>query len=254
MANQKSVCDLTDAELCREEAEAMGLEEYGDSGYYTNWELDPDNMLTLILCKQGRGRLVLTTTLLAIRKHDPCTDGWEKLRKHLGPRWPQDKKLPISTILDSNGLSDALWALRAVPESTEKRRIVSLFLADCLARVLCEDDDSRSLAVIGALRRHADTPLTAEEWREIETAAWAACAARASCSATFAAWDAAWAADRDARGAAWATAKAASAARDARVNRDARYSWDTRVAELRWQVRRLRAYLAGETPAPVKIM
>ena len=63
----------------------------------------------------------MKTTLNAIRAHRPCADGWFKLLKHLSTvegvgvgSLDEDKPMPIATILYSNGISDALWCLRAV--------------------------------------------------------------------------------------------------------------------------------------------
>ena len=54
-----------------------------------------------------------TTTLSEIRAQGPCEDGWQKLMKHLGKTKADDAPLELLTILDSNGLDDALWCLRA---------------------------------------------------------------------------------------------------------------------------------------------
>ena len=56
----------------------------------------------------------MRTTLSEIRKHQPCKDGWEQLLRHLNKTRPDDEPLPLETILDANGLGDALWCLRAV--------------------------------------------------------------------------------------------------------------------------------------------
>jgi len=53
------------------------------------------------------------TTLNEIREHAPCREGWEKLLAHLGKTKADDEPLPLLTILESNGLDDALWCLRA---------------------------------------------------------------------------------------------------------------------------------------------
>ena len=55
----------------------------------------------------------MNTTLNAIREHSPCADGWAKLLRHLGKTQADDDPLPILTVLESNGIDDALWALRA---------------------------------------------------------------------------------------------------------------------------------------------
>ena len=56
---------------------------------------------------------MIYTTLNHIREHSPCTDGWRKLLKHLGKTEADDDPLAYSTILESNGLDDVLWCLRA---------------------------------------------------------------------------------------------------------------------------------------------
>ena len=62
------------------------------------------------------------TTLNQIRSHSPCTLGWAKLLKHLGKTSADDEPLSLLTILDSNGLDDAIWCLRteATPERTQR--------------------------------------------------------------------------------------------------------------------------------------
>lgn len=58
---------------------------------------------------------MIYTTLARIREHSPCEDGWKKLCKSLGGIRNYGKDTPVSLlqILDSNGLNDALWCLRA---------------------------------------------------------------------------------------------------------------------------------------------
>lgn len=53
-----------------------------------------------------------TTTLNRIRDYDPCPTGWTRLLCHLGKTQADDEPLAFSTILDSNGLADALWCCR----------------------------------------------------------------------------------------------------------------------------------------------
>jgi hypothetical protein len=59
----------------------------------------------------------MKTTLNLIRSHSPCTSRWEKLLKYLGKTKADDEPLSIATILESNGLDDAVWCLRAVEKS-----------------------------------------------------------------------------------------------------------------------------------------
>ena len=62
----------------------------------------------------------MKTTLKAIRAHHPCEDGWEKLLKHLGKTKEDDEPLDLLTVLESNGLDDALWCLRAIDKKHDK--------------------------------------------------------------------------------------------------------------------------------------
>jgi hypothetical protein len=57
----------------------------------------------------------MTTTLNQIRSHRPCTEVWPKLLKHLGKTQGDDEPLSLLTILESNGLDDAIWCLRTEP-------------------------------------------------------------------------------------------------------------------------------------------
>ena len=74
----------------------------------------------------------LYTTINHIKKHHPCENGYIKLRRALGKGWGDNDKISFVQILDSNGLADALWALRAVPDSQkeERDRICRLMAAD----------------------------------------------------------------------------------------------------------------------------
>ena len=62
------------------------------------------------------------TTLNEIRSHRPCQDGWAKLLKYLNKTSADDQPLSLSTVLDSNGLDDAIWCLRTepTPERTQQ--------------------------------------------------------------------------------------------------------------------------------------
>jgi hypothetical protein len=147
----------------------------------------------------------MKTTLNAIRKHGPCEEGWKKLLKNLGKTQADDEPLSIVTILDSNGLDDALWCLRAV---TGHDREIRLYAAWCARQVQSLMTDPRSLAALDVAERYAQGLATDEDLRTAGAAAWAAAGA-----AGAAAWDAARAA---AGAAAWDAARAAwDAARDA---------------------------------------
>jgi len=146
-----------------------------------------------------------TTTLSRIRAGSPCQDGWAKLLAYIGKTKADDEELSLLTVLESNGLDDALWVLScAMPDDRLARhfqawcaeQVLPIFEADC-------PDDGRIANQIAMLRNDSATE---GERAAASDAAWAA------------AWDAARAAARAAaRSAAWGAASdaARSAARDA---------------------------------------
>ena len=168
-----------------------------------------------------------TTTLNAIRAASPCMDGWEKLLSHLGKTKADDEPLPLLTILDSNGLDDALWVLSRAMQP-EHDRLLRHLQAWCAEQVLHlfeakRPGDTRVRDQIATLRNDAathderDAALDAARDAALDAARDAARDA-----AGYAAWAAAWAAAGDAaraaaRTAAWAAARTAArtAARDA---------------------------------------
>ncbi len=153
-----------------------------------------------------------TTTLNLIRAAKPCEDGWRKLLSGLGKTRADDEPLPLLSVLDINGLDDALWVLSyAMPDD----RLARHFQAWCAEQVLHlfeaeHPGDLRVREQIAMLRNDAAT--------EAERAA-------ARYAASAAAWDAAsaaaWDAARAARDAAWAAARAAARAAAWAAARDA---------------------------------
>lgn len=179
----------------------------------------------------------MITTLKAIKKHDPELAVWCKLLRHLGKTEADDEPLSIATILDNNGLDDALLCLRAVKG---RDREIGLYAVWCARQAQHLMRDPRSLTALDVAERYAngmatDAELSVAEqaamdavedarttaWRaDAWTAAWAADAAWAAVDAAWtlraavrtAAWAAAWAAEAaaaetSAEGAAWYTAR-----------------------------------------------
>jgi len=175
---------------------------------------------------------MLHTTLALLHQHGACTNGYRKLVRHLGgsKAWPADRPIPLTTVLDSNGIDDAIWCLRAVlPEQEQERdRIARLFAADCAEAVLPLFErafplDARPRLAIEAARRLARDPSTAAATAgaaaayaalaAADSAGVAAYAALAAADSAGAAADAALAAADSAGAAADAAARAAAAAR-----------------------------------------
>ena len=154
------------------------------------------------------------TTLTEIREHSPCTSGWSKLLKSLGKTHADDEPLALEHILDSNGLDDALWALRAVKGHDKDLR---LFACQCARLVLpiYEEkypEDNRPRKAIEAAEKFALGRIDeAELEKAARAAADAAYVADVSCAAYTAA-RAAYVAAYVARAAAYAAARAADVA------------------------------------------
>ena len=161
----------------------------------------------------------MKTTLNKIRSHSPCASGWARLLKNLRKTCADDEPLAITTILDSNGVDDALWCLRAVDGHQKEMR---LYAVDCARSVQHLMKDARSVAAIDVAERHAYGLATDSELAAAARAA--AAASRASARAT--ARDTAWAAARDT---AWDTTRstACDAACDAARDTAWATAWDS---------------------------
>ncbi len=166
----------------------------------------------------------MLTTLNAIRSHNPCTKGWKKLLANLGKIKADDEPLSILDVLNSNGLDDALWCLRAVEGHD---REIMLYGVWCARQVQHLMTNPRSVAALDVAERFANGAATRDELVSACAAAWAA--AWAAGDAAWAAGDAgaaAWAAWAAARAAAWAAARAAGAAAGAAAWEAARNAGD----------------------------
>ena len=132
---------------------------------------------------------MITTTLKAIKAHGPCKEGWLKLVKALGGvrKYGLTTPLPLLTILESNGLSDALWALRAVQGNDKEVWLLSCDFAEHALRYF-EDkypDDKRPRIAIEVARRFIEGTATLDDLIQARSAAYlAAHAAQADASAS----------------------------------------------------------------------
>jgi hypothetical protein len=142
----------------------------------------------------------MKTTLNKIRQHSPCKDGWGKLLKHLDKTCADDVELSLLTILESNGIDDALWCLRAVDGFDKEKRLMAVAFA---REVQHSMTDRRSIAALDVAERFAHGDATVEELK-----AAAAYDAAYTAAYTAAAYDAAY--DAAAADAAWAAYAAAT--------------------------------------------
>ena len=139
-----------------------------------------------------------TTTLAKIRAARPCglaiggTLGYQLLAKTLGKDYGDDTPITVAQIIESNGLDDALWCLRTIPEFDNLWRH---FAVDCAERVAHLMTDERSKNALTVARQHAMGLATVDKLDAAWAAAWDSAGAAAG-AARDAARDSAWATAR----------------------------------------------------------
>jgi hypothetical protein len=160
----------------------------------------------------------ITITLNKIREHSPCASGWEKLLASKGKTKADDEEFPLLDVLESNGLDDALWCLRCLPEHQNLWRKYAVWCANQVRHLM---KDERSTNAIEVAWKHANGEATDEElaaaWDAARDAAGAAAGDAAGAAARAASRAASRAAARDAaraasRAAAWDAARDAAGA------------------------------------------
>ena len=156
--------------------------------------------------------MTVTTTLNKIKQHDPCSDGWKKLLKHLGKTQADDEEFPMSIIIESNGLYDCLWALRSRPDLSN---LWKLFAVKCARQVEHLMTDDRSINALNVAERHAQGKATDDELSAAYAAARAAAAnTYVAYANAYVAYANAYAASASASDAAYAYANAYAASRE----------------------------------------
>lgn len=200
---------------------------------------------------------MLTTTLTLLRQKKACADGYKRLLHHLGGAklHGANTPIPLTVVLDSNGLADAVWYLRAVPldEIEQRDQLARLFACGCAERVLANYEalypsDKRPRDCINTAKRFALGTATVEErnaaWSAAESAARSAAWSVAESTVWSAAWTAVWsAAESAAWSAAWSAAQSAAGAAAWSAAWSAAQSAAASAAERLWQAARLRDYL-----------
>ena len=156
-------------------------------------------------------KIKLTTTFELLRLNHACESGYKTLAKNLGGinKYGKDTEINLLQILESNGVQDALWSLRACKED-EKIKIAQHIACDCAEAVLYiyEKYNNKNTAPRNAIE------IARKVIRgELPASAAADASARAAYDAAYAAYDAAArAASAAAYDAAYDDARAASAA------------------------------------------
>ena len=79
---------------------------------------------------------MLFTTFNKLHKNHACTEGYQKLARSLGGvnEYGKDTLIPLDKIIESNGLQDTIWSLRATTESSEN--LLTEFVCKCAEHVL----------------------------------------------------------------------------------------------------------------------
>jgi len=168
------------------------------------------------------------TTLNEILRYKPCgqnskgATGFSKLLKFLGKEQADDEPLSFITILESNGILDAIWCLRVLPDCDLK---VMKFKLLCARRVEHLDESGVAKNTLDVLERFINGDASAGD---LQFAAAAAAYAAAYADAAAAADAAAYAVYAD------AAADAAAYAAYAAAYADAAYA-AARAAELEYQ-------------------
>lgn len=164
----------------------------------------------------------LTTTFKKLHEAGACKSRYTFLREAL-PNVTDDESINLLTILETNGLDDALWALRATEQNCD--RVARLMAADFAEQVIpiwqkYSATNNRPQLAIKAARDFAKGLITEEQLSAESAAAWSASwDARDNAIAAMDAARATWAAALSAARAPWAAAlyaaRAARAAGDA---------------------------------------
>jgi hypothetical protein len=183
---------------------------------------------------------MITITLNKIRACDPCEDVWKTLLKSKGVSADYDAEFPLTDVIESNGLDDALWCVRCLPEYNRLWRKYAVWCARQVEHLMVDQRSHYALDVAG---RHADGMATDAELAAARAAASAAVCA-AVCAAVWATMDARDAAR--AASAASAAASAASAAVWAAMDAELAAAWDARAAARDTQKKKLIEILTGD--------
>jgi len=159
----------------------------------------------------------LTTTLNKIRASSPCTSGWKKLLSHLGTDFNPDAEINLLTVLESNGVTDMLWTLRATEQ--DSKRIASQLVIEFAEQLLPifenrHPEDQCPRRAIQAARDYLDGKIDLGALRKArdDAATYAAAIAAANAAATYATAAATYATAANASAAANVAANAIAAA------------------------------------------
>lgn len=92
--------------------------------------------------------IMITVSLNEIRAKSPCESGWIKVLKSKGGvSADMDAQFPITDILKSNDLDDALWCLRCRPEYSNLWRKFAVWAARQVESQMADERSRNALDV-----------------------------------------------------------------------------------------------------------
>lgn len=112
--------------------------------------------------------MIYETTLNKIRSRKPCKHGWWKLLISLRKTKSDDDRLSLGHVLESNGLRDAIWSLRACDDIEKDAR---LFAVECARRVTHMMNDQRSIDALDIAEKYANGGATRKQLSTAKRAA-----------------------------------------------------------------------------------
>ena len=152
-----------------------------------------------------------TTSFRLLHDARACKERYRFLAKALGgiKAYGRDTPITLLQILNINGLDDALWALRACPDSDTFARLLACDYAEHVLPIFETryPDDYRPREAIAVSRRYARGEATDAELSAAWPAAWSAAGSAARNAAGSAAESAAWSAAGSAAERQWQEAR-----------------------------------------------
>ena len=109
---------------------------------------------------------MIYTTLELCKEKSACASGYKILKKSLGKDHKNTDLIPLTHVIESNGLADALWALRATTEP--QRDFITDFSVWCAEQVLDiyenkYPDDRRARDYLEGVRSYQLSEITKED-------------------------------------------------------------------------------------------
>lgn len=115
--------------------------------------------------------MTITISLNQIRAHNSCQRGWDTLLAARGGEHADyDQQFPLAEIIDSNGLYDAIWALRCIEGGGWIAAKIAVIAARSVSKY---NNDPRVQAAIDAAEKCIAAP-TPENISAARAAAYAA--------------------------------------------------------------------------------